>query len=211
MTSQWAAPDHEPFEPSPQEPPPGEAFDAGTEPMTAAVPPAPVRRGSSVRSGGGSRWVNVALALALAVAIGGVAFAAGRMTAPQTTGFNGPGAGNGTFGRNFTGNGYFPGGGFRGQGGTGGLGRGLLGGGGGITLDGTVDSVSSDALTITTADGQTIQVALDGSTTYHAQTSATSGDVTSGSKVTIRLGLGGTDDGSGTSTGPTAQDVTIVP
>src|SRR6185369_17849315 len=85
-------------------------------------------------------------------------------------------------------------------------------------LEGTVESVTDTTLTLKTASGQTIQVALNGSTTYHAQTDATASDVTTGGKVLVRLsGRGGFVGGnggpaaSGAPTSPTANDVTVVP
>jgi hypothetical protein len=186
-----------PPEPAPNLPPPGE------RPVTEAVPMAPVRpaRGPSRAA----TWVNIALGIALVVAIGGVAFAAGRMTAPTTAAAGGGRIGNGYF---RAGNGYFPAGGAGGPGG----GRNFLGGANaGITIEGTVESSSADALTIKTASGQTIQVALTGTTTYHAQTSASSSDVKTGGTVIVRVGVARQPDASATTTGPSASDVTIVP
>ena len=120
-------------------------FRAPTPPPAPGpvVPAKPPRSGQTL-------WINVALGLALAVALGGVAFAAGRMTAPATAAANGNG--NGRF---FGNGGYFPGGG-NGNGGTfpgGGLGnRGF--GGGGLSVEGTVTAMTADSITITTATGQ---------------------------------------------------------
>jgi hypothetical protein len=170
-------------------------------PTAVATPaPAPARRGAN-----GSRVLNVVLGIALVLAVGGIGFATGRVTAPPTTLANGR-----------------PGGPvFNGTGGTNGQGR--AGGGlfaaGGPTLEGTVESVTDTTMTIKTADGQTIQVALNGSTTYHAQTDATSNDVATGGKVLVRLDVGsfgganggGPNATAGTGGGPTARDVTVVP
>jgi hypothetical protein len=150
----------------------------------------------------GARWVNVALAVAVAIAIGGVGFAAGRMTAPASA----IGAGNGRFFGNGTvpGGGYFPG---RFGNGTGAdAGRGFLGAGG-ASIEGTVDSVTSDTLTLKLPSGQTIQVSLGGSTTYHSQAAASASDVAPGSDVIVRIQI---NRGQG-STSPSAADVTIVP
>ncbi len=162
-----------------------------TEPIMAQQPPSAPR-------GRGGRLVNVALAGALVLAIAGVAFAAGRFTAPAAvTAGNFPGRG----GQGFTGNG--------GQGGAqNGRPSGTLGGG--PTIEGTVESVTDSTLTIKTASGQTIQVALDDTTTYHAQTDASASDVTAGGKVLVRLDLGGAN-GTGNVTSPSASDVTVVP
>ena len=98
--------------------------------------------------------------------------------------------------------GYF-GGGFGGDGG--GL-RGVFGAGG-ATIEGTVESVSAGTLTLKLASGQTIQIALSGTTTYHSQAAATSSDVQSGGTVLVRVQI---ERGQG-STSPSATDVTIVP
>ena len=171
--------------------------------MPAAVAPTPVARRS--RS---ARLLNVALAGAVALAIAGVAFAAGRLTAPPSVTAGNFGNGGGQF---------LPGGnGQNGQNGRPNGAGGLFNGG--LTLEGTVESVTDTTLTLKTASGQTIQIALDGSTTYHAQTDATASDVTTGGKVLVRLngrgGLGGANGGptpSGAPTSPTAGDVTVVP
>lgn len=176
------------------------------EPMLLAPSPVP----PVTRSPRGARLLNYALAGALVLAIAGVAFAVGRFTAPPTASAGGfPNGGGGQFFRN-------------GQGGQGGANGGAEGRGGlfagGLTLEGTVESVTDTTLTLKTASGQTIQIALDGSTTYHAQTDATASDVTTGGKVLVRLngrgGFGGANGGptaSGAPTSPTAGDVTVVP
>ena len=172
-----------------------------TEPM--AVSPTPVARRPR-----GSRLLNIALGGALVLAIAGVAFAVGRFTAPTAVSAgNFPnGAGGGQFFRNGQGGGQ--------NGATDGRGAFF---GSGVTIEGTVQSVSGSTLTLMTASGQTIQIALDGSTTYHAQTDASASDVTTGGKVLVRLNLRGAGGGangptaSGAPTNPTASDVTVVP
>jgi len=199
-TSPAPGPETQPFEPAPPEPAtPEPVLSTGVKPATK---PGPNRPRSSM-------WVNAALALALAVAIGGIGFAAGRMTAPASAaGANG---GNGfRFGGGGQG-GYFPGGAgaFGGNGGAGGAGgRGAFGGGG-ASIQGTVDSISADTLTLKLANGQTIQIALDGTTTYHAQTTAASSDVKTGGTVIVRIQVNRGAEGGALS--PSASDVTIVP
>jgi hypothetical protein len=81
-----------------------------------------------------------------------------------------------------------------------------------VTIEGTVDSVSATTLTLKLASGQTIQIALDPSTTYHSQTNASSSDVVTGGKVQVQISLGrgqGAEDG--TVSGTTARDITVVP
>ena len=158
----------------------------------------------TARRGGG--LVNIALGGALFLAIAGVAFAAGRATAPApvTTGAF-PGGNGGQFplpsGATFPG-GNRPGGGNGGPG--------ALGAGGGVTVEGTVESISATTLTLKTAGGQTIQIALDSGTAYHAQSDATAQEVTTGAKVLVRLEFGG-QGAAGNGTGSSANDVTVVP
>jgi hypothetical protein len=186
----------QPFEPVAPEPEPT------PEPMAEpadAPPTAPA--GATVKPSGTPRWLNLALGLAVVVAIGGVAFAAGRMTAPAAA----LTFGNGPNGRTFTGAGpgFTEGGGPNdGQGGP----RAF---GGSASIEGTVTAVTADSMTIKTASGQEVTIALDSTTTYHQQSSATSSDVKTGGTVIVRLGLG--KAGSGAQTGPTANDVTVVP
>jgi len=188
----------QPFQPAAPEP---EPVRAPMDPVGAPTEPVPTARPKP--KSGTPGWINVLLGLAVAVAIGGVAFAAGRMTAPAAADANG-------FGRNvpggFQGGGYF-GRGYFGGPGDGQGGRGLFGAGG-ATVQGTVTSITADKITITTAGGQTVDIALDGTTTYHQESSAASGDVKTGGTVIVRLTL---RQGGTTQTSPSASDVTIVP
>jgi hypothetical protein len=163
--------------------------------------------------------LNILVAVAALVAIGGIAFAAGRLTAPATTAA-GTGAGNG--GRFLGPNASFvPG--------TGGRGQGLGGGfaaGANLSIRGTVTDVTSSSITLQLANGGTITLGVDGSTTYHEQESATASNVSSGQQVIVQLagrGAGGAIPGSsaapGSSSAPgssqgafsgTATDVTIA-
>lgn len=186
--------DTQPFVPVAPEP--------GPLPATEPVAPGAVTPGTSrPRS---ARWVTAALGLALAVAVGGVGFAAGRMTAPTTI----TAAGAGRFGAGqLPGGGNFPGAAYvRGDDGDDGA-RGFFGSGG-ASITGTVESISGDTLTLKLADGQTIQVSLSGTTTYHSQATASSSDVKAGGTVIVRVRL---NRGQGTATSPSASDVTIVP
>lgn len=172
------------------------AAASAAEPTTS-VTPEPVE-GPPPRRGRSGAWLNVALAGALVLAVGGVAFAAGRMTAPAAT-FT---PGTGFVGRNpaasFT-PGENPGGG-----------PGGFFASGGLTVEGTVEAVNADSITVRTASGQTIEIALGEATTYHAQADATANDVSGGETVLVRLdagaGRGGPD-----AAGATALDVTVVP
>jgi len=157
-------------------------------------------------------WLNVILVLAAIVAVGGVAFAIGRNTAPVAAAGRGNGGGNGFFGGDNGAHGSFapdasgePGGLFGG------------GRGGGFSISGKVQSVTGDTLTITTANGQTVQLGLGSATTYNTQTPATASDVKAGSTVNVQLqigdGAGFRRDASAAPSGPigTASSVTVVP
>lgn len=168
------------------------------------VAPQPVAVTRKASSGG--RLLNVVLAVAVAVAIGGVAFAAGRSTAPVSAATGGRGALGGGAG--------FPGGSFApGASGQPGQGRGGFGGGG-VTISGTVESVDGTTLTVKTAAGQTIEIATGASTTYHTQSPASASDVQAGKSVQIQLeGGAGRPSASAAPSGPvvTANSVTVVP
>ena len=203
MTQPTGSGDTQPFTPAAPEPDP--------MPATQPVASTGVKPGSNRPQS--AMWINVALGVALLIAIGGVGFAAGRMTAPATASDGGNGGGRFGNGGQFPGGGYFPGGGqfgggyFGGRGGGGGLGG--VFGNGGVSLNGTVESISGDTLTLKLANGQTVQVSLSGTTTYHSETSANAGDVKTGSSVIVRVTI---DRGQGGGTGTTsATDVTIAP
>jgi hypothetical protein len=194
-----------PVSPSTPQPAPAWTPDPTPTPMpaTAPVAAAPVRRGPS------TRVLNTVLAGALVLAVAGIAFAVGRMTAPAAAASargNFPGGGQGP-------NGYF--GGRQGGGTFGGGVFGAGGAGGGVTISGTVDAVSATTLTLKLASGQTIQIALDPTTTYHSQTNASASDIVTGGTVQVQLnlgrGAGGAGGEDGAVTGPTARDITVVP
>jgi hypothetical protein len=175
-------------------------LSAPTEPAPVySVPVAPVR--PQKRS---STALNVLLALGLVVAVGGIAFAAGRLTAPAsaaTTG-NGGNGGNG-FGRNP--NASFPPGGFVGRGGAGAL-----------ALEGTVTAVDASGMTIQLTSGQSITVGTTSSTTYQKADTGTATDAAVGSNVLVQLdpttggfgfggGNGGGNGNGGFGRGPNAS------
>jgi hypothetical protein len=137
------------------------------------------------------RVLDIALALAAVLAIGGVAFAVGRATAPAPAqaarGFNG----NGGFFRN--GGSFDPGaGGGNGQGP-----RFAFGGGGGLAIDGTVTAISADSITIKRADGQEVTFDLTGTTSYHQATTGAASDVSVGDNVSVRVTPDGRLGGGG--------------
>ena len=176
--------------------------DGAAFPNQPVVPDLPVARVQPRKAG--SMWLNVVLGLAALVAVGGIAFAIGRNTAPAATG----GAGNFP---NFGGN--FPGGSFAPDA-SGGLGSAFTRGGG-FNLSGTVESITGDTLTLKTANGQTLEFSLGADTTYDSKTPATAADVKAGSKVEVQLRAGGNGQpqASAAASGPigTAGSVTIDP
>ncbi len=151
-------------------------------PIPANTPLVTPRKGSG-GSGKGGGLMNAVLIVAAIVAVGGIAFSAGRMTAPTSS--RGQFGGNGqgiTPGASFDpGASFTPGG----QGMPGGFGDRTM------TVTGTVKSTDGSTLVLTTADGQEMTISLSG-TTYHAQAAATAADVTAGSTVSVSLsGFGG--------------------
>ena len=117
------------------------------------------------------RTALIALALAGVLIVGGGGFALGRVTAPTPTfaGFRGGNGGDGIPGF---------------EGGANGLGGGGFRGGG---LQGTVESISGDTMTLKTANGSTITVTLSGTTTYDKQVGGQASDITQG--ATVRIGV----------------------
>lgn len=166
-------------------------------PVGPVAPIAPQKRRTST-----STLVNALLGLAVVVAVGGVAFAAGRVTAPAPT--TGTRTGNGGFTNGFGPN---P----SGAPGRGGFAFG--GNGGGLSIQGTVTAVATDSITIQLASGQTITIPTDAQTAYRTASEATAADVTDGSKVVVQLAPGrfggggnGGDNGNGNGgNGPAAS------
>ena len=97
-----------------------------------------------------------------------------------------------------------------------GFGRGGFGGGlgGGLAIQGTVESVDGDTLTIKTANGQTITVTTGASTTYHTQTDASAADVQAGKTVQVQLDGGFTGRPNASAAAApvgTAGSITVIP
>jgi hypothetical protein len=167
-------------------------------PISPAVAPAPKRKD------GGS--LTSLLVIAALVAVGGIAFAGGRLTAP--TGATGNGFPNGTgFPNGFPNGSFTPnGGGF--------ANRGL----GGTILRGEVTAVSRDSITIRLDSGTSVTVPLDAQTTYHESTAGSATDVTVGSQVAVEPGQIDFQPGASFAPGASpdninfgpAQDVTVV-
>ncbi len=163
-------------------------------PGPAPVVPVGPRR----RSGG---VLNLLLIGAAILAIGGVAFAVGRSTAPTSPVGRFGGTANG-------GTGVRPGGSFA----PGGGGQGGFGLGGGIALDGTVTAMDAGSLTLTLGNGQQVTVKLDSTTAYRQATAATPTDVAVGDNVSVKVSGGRGAGGAGGATPPdlTASDVTVA-
>jgi hypothetical protein len=165
-----------------------------------------------------NRSGTILLAAAGFVAIAGIAFAAGRLTAPPAAAA-GNGGGGGRFGGGFPGASFVPGqfrnGGPNGGGGFGGL-------AGGVSLRGQVTAVSTTSITVKLENGSEVTVPLDSSTAYHQANPATSSAVSVGSTVTVQPGAAnftpgaspnpaaGGAPGFGNVTFGPATDVTVV-
>lgn len=184
------------------------------EPVEAARPSAPrVAPAAAPAPSRGDRWFRLLLVVALVIAVGGVTFAVGRLTAPASTASSGRN-GNGFVDRG----GAFPSGALPSgalPSGVPGFVRGLTGS---TTISGTVESIADGTLTLKLADGTSVAVALGGTTTYHRQAAATAGDVTAGTKVAVQVQFAGAAANPSASPGSngaqrtfSATDVTVVP
>jgi hypothetical protein len=133
------------------------------------------------------------LMVAALIAIGGVGFAVGRSTAPAVTspgtGDNNPFGGRGNFpslapGQTFN---------------LGQFGGAPRGAGAGGAVAGTVQSIDATSITVKLTDGSTVKVLLTGTTTYHSETAASSGDVHAGATVRIQTATAAAASASGQS------------
>lgn len=129
------------------------------------------------------------LLVAAFIAVGGVGFAVGHVTAQGTTAvasnaIGGRGGLGGFGGRNFAS--LAPGQTFDvSQFGGGRAGGGLAGIAGGIS--GTVQSVGGSSITIQEANGTSVTIDLSGNTTYHSAAAASASDVKVGTSVTVQI------------------------
>jgi preprotein translocase subunit YajC len=126
----------------------------------------------------------ILLLVAALVAVGGIGFALGHVTAPSAAAAANP-SGRGGFGR-----GAFPslapGQTFNTSQFGGGAGRGGLGSvAGGVS--GTVQSVTPTSITIQEASGTSVTIDISGTTTYHAAAAASPSDVKVGTSVTVQI------------------------
>jgi hypothetical protein len=133
-----------------------------------------------VRSNKQDRSTMILLIIAALVAVGGIGFAFGHLTAPSASANALATGGRGGFARPSLAPGQtFNAGQFGG-------GRGALGGiAGGVS--GTVQSVSGSAITIQEANGTSVTIDLSGNTTYHSAAPASSGDIKVGTSVTVQI------------------------
>jgi hypothetical protein len=174
--------------------------------LTESQPAASARR---------ARLGSRLLVIALVVAVGGVSFAAGRLTAsPLGSSFASSMLGGSPFGG--FGGGRTGSGSPFGSGSGGGLFGGTLGGGfmAGFALRGEVTEVNDESITVRLSIGTTMKIATDGATRYHTRQDATRAAIEAGTDVLIQLGSRSSGaalapGGSGSMLG-TASEVTIV-
>ena len=130
------------------------------------------------------------LFIAAFVAVGGIGFALGHLTAPGATAAAVPSGGRVGFGGGRALPSLAPGqtfdtaqfgGGNGGLGGRGGLGA-VTGG-----VSGTVQSVSGTSITVQLANGTSETIDLSGTTTYHSAAAANSTDIKVGTSVTVQI------------------------
>lgn len=193
-----------------------------SEPTPAPAPApasAPAPAPAPARPRGSSRGIIALYAVAGLIAVGGVAFAAGRLTAPVAAATTRGNLARAAFGADSS---FAPGAGRFGVGAVGAF-------GGEAGIRGTVQSINGTTLTLQSASGQAITIDLTGSTTYHRQAAASATDIQPGSTVQVQLqfnraALGATPSGapagnagngaaplaSGATRTFTASDVTLV-
>ena len=200
-----AAPVWEPPLPAREPVVPLASIDA-SEPRAEVRIKAPVRTTSRPKRASST---SILLVVAALVATAGIGFAIGHTTGGSTTGGTTAGNANGfPVGVDASGRPNF------------GAGGPNAAGLGSTTISGTVVSSTADSLTIKTADGQQVTVALGASTAYHSQASATNTDVAVGASVVVSTSNSatatGTTTGAASSAGTagagtrTATDITVT-
>lgn len=176
-------------------------------------PAAPVVAGPAARKRGPLDWLLIGAAV---LAVGGVAFAIGRTTAPAAASTTFPG------GVVIDGNAVPPNGSFDPgtAGGPGGPGGPAFIGAGGPTIDGTVTAIDATSITLELPSGDTMTITLDDDTTYHEATDTDPSAIAVGDDVSVQVdggvfrrgGNGASNDGGndgGGGAGLTANDVTV--
>jgi preprotein translocase subunit YajC len=138
----------------------------------------------TVRPAKQDRTTLVLLLVAALVAVGGIGFALGHLTAPTTSAAANPTGARGGFGRNLPS--LAPGQTFNpADFGAGRAGVGLGGVSGGVT--GTVQSITGSTITIQEANGTSVTIDLTANTTYHSEISADASQVKTGTSVTVQI------------------------
>ena len=139
---------------------------------------------AKVRPAGQDRLTMGLLLAAALIAVGGIGFALGHVTAPSTvagTVPNASGRGGLAFRSLAPGQTFNPGafgGGIPGAGGLGSVAGGVAG---------TVQSITPTSMTVLLSSGQSVTIDLTGSTTYHGETSASAGQVQVGTSVSVQI------------------------
>jgi hypothetical protein len=193
---EWARPDTVEPEPEPE-----------LSPLSRPAKPAP---GLKARPAKRDSSTMILLLIAGMVAIGGVAFAAGRLTASPAA----AAAASDRLGGGFARASLAPGETFNPGAFGGGLGRGGAGGlSGGVT--GTVQSINGSTLTLMLSTGSTVTIDLSGTTTYHNETAGSSSDVKVGSKVQVQINAAAAASGTPNPSASggrtlTASDILVV-
>jgi hypothetical protein len=130
------------------------------------------------------------LLIAAFVAVAGIGFALGHLTAPSATAAaTAASGGRGGFGGGRALPSLAPGQTFDtsqfggGNGGLGGRGLGAVTGG----VSGTVQAVSGSQITVQLASGTTETIDISGTTTYHSEAAANSTDIKVGTSVTVQI------------------------
>jgi hypothetical protein len=192
MSSSWAVPE-------------GGTPSGMPDPAGAGASPPSAR--STKKSG--NLW-NVLLGLAALVAVAGIAFAGGRVSAPAAVGaIDAAGTGRRGAANQSAASDRSPGPGSRNAGGS----------AGSRMISGIVQGIDGSTLTIVSGDGTETTIDVSAAT-YHAQAPATAADVTQGSKVSVTVAGSGrarqnpsatsaTGPGAGSGT-VRASDVTII-
>ncbi|MGA3057459.1 MAG: hypothetical protein ABSE70_05400 [Candidatus Limnocylindrales bacterium] len=141
----------------------------------------------TVRPAKQDRTTLMLLLVAALVAVGGIGFALGHLTAPGSSAAANPTGAPGGFGGGRNLPSLAPGQTFDASqfGGIGGGRVGVSGVSGGIT--GTVQSITGSTITIQEATGTSVTIDLTGSTTYHSETPASSSQVKTGTSVTVQI------------------------
>ena len=175
------------------------------EPRAEVRIKAPVRTTSRPKRASST---SILLVVAALVATAGIGFAIGHTTGGSTTDSSNLGANGFPVGVDASGRPNF------GAGGPNGAGLGSA------TISGTVVSSTADSLTIKTADGQQVTVALGASTAYHSQASSANTDVAVGASVVVTTSNSATATGTAAGAVPsagtagggtrTATDITVT-